>query len=272
LIQENPPSDAETDRRLEIFWEELTAAQERVLMLDYDGTLAPFRVERDRAEPFPGVREALNRLSPAGGRRVVIVSGRRVDEVAALLDLSFPCEIHGAHGRERRCTDGRIQTLPLGPDQAAALDRARRWAETRGWAERLEEKPGCLAFHWRGIEADEARDMETGVRAAWGREAGDSGLELRPFDGGLELRAPGADKGLAVNQILAESSPGAAAAYLGDDLTDEDAFAALEGRPKALTALVRDQWRPSRAQVWLRPPGDLLTFLDRWTRIHGSDR
>jgi trehalose 6-phosphate phosphatase len=272
LIREDPPSEQENARRLEVFWGELAAARDRVLMLDYDGTLSPFRVERDEAEPYPGVRQVLSRLPRAAGRRLVIVSGRRVDEVRALLGLNFSYEVHGAHGRERLTADGRIETTPPGPEAAAALDRAGKWARQRGWAERLEPKPGCLAFHWRGTPAGEARAMEAEVGRAWGSVAELAGLELKPFDGGLELRAAGEDKGRAVSRILAASPPEAAAAYLGDDLTDEDAFAALDGRGRTLTALVRSEWRPSRAWVWLRPPGDLLEFLDRWTRTGGNDR
>ncbi len=272
MIRDSPPSALENARSLDTFWGELAAARDRVLILDYDGTLAPFRIERDEAEPFPGVREILGRLPQTFGRRLVIVSGRQVDEVRALLGLDFSYEIHGAHGRERLTADGGIETTPLGPAAAAALDKAGRWAQDRGWAGRLEPKPGCLAFHWRGIEPETAREMEAEVSAAWGREARGAGLELRPFDGGLELRAAGEDKGRAVTRILADSPPEAAAAFLGDDLTDEDAFAALAGRRQTLTALVRAEWRPSRARVWLRPPGELLDFLDRWTRISGSAR
>jgi trehalose-phosphatase len=106
---------------------------------------------------------------------------------------------------------------------------------------------------------------------AWtpiGREAG---LVLHPFDGGLELRAKGWDKGDAVRAVLATEPAGAAAAYLGDDLTDEDAFAALdtlaaEGRVRGIGVLVRGERRPTRASAWLRPPEQLLGFLDRWNR------
>jgi trehalose 6-phosphate phosphatase len=270
LIRDAPPSPAENARRLEAFWGESAAVRDRVLLLDYDGTLAPFRVERDQALPYPGVREILGRLPKTSGGRLVIVSGRRVDEVRALLDLDFSYEIHGAHGHERLTAEGRIETTSLGPEAAAALDRAGKWAEGRGWAGRLEAKPGCLAVHWRGIEADAAREMAAEVGAAWGRETRESGLDLRPFDGGLELRAAGEDKGRAVIRILADGPSNAAAAYLGDDLTDEDAFAALARRPRTLTALVRAEWRPSRARVWLRPPRDLLVFLGRWIEISGS--
>jgi trehalose-6-phosphatase len=51
-------------------------------------------------------------------------------------------------------------------------------------------------------------------------------------------------------------------AYLGDDRTDEDAFHALRGR--GLTVLVRDQPRPTLAEVQLRPPQELIQFFRDW--------
>lgn len=265
------PTGAEIERRLEAFWDELADALDRVLMLDYDGTLAPFRVERDQARPYPGVREVLGAVLAGGRTRLVVVSGRQAAEVADLLGLEGLPEVYGAHGREHLRPDGTVESEPLDPADAERLDLARTWAEAQGWAERLELKPGCLAFHWRGVPPTLAEAMRTEVQAAWSEAVRGSELELASFDGGLELRAVGIDKGRAVDQILAGSPPGAAAAYLGDDLTDEDAFIALDGRgERFLSVLVREEWRPTRAEVWLRPPGQLLDFLERWSRISGS--
>jgi len=93
-------------------------------------------------------------------------------------------------------------------------------------------------------------------------------LTLRSFDGGLELRVPGRDKGSAVREVLAEEGVEAAAAYLGDDLTDEDAFRALQG--KGLAALVRPESRPTAADIWLQAPDELILFLDRWLAAAGK--
>jgi trehalose 6-phosphate phosphatase len=62
---------------LPAFYDRLAAAPQRVLMLDYDGTLAPFNIRPDRAFPYPGVAELLEALMSQGDTRVVIVSGRR---------------------------------------------------------------------------------------------------------------------------------------------------------------------------------------------------
>ena len=65
-----------------------------------------------------------------------------------------------------------------------------------------------------------------------------------------------------MRDVLSGAPPGTVAAYLGDDLTDEDAFRALpEG---ALGVLVREELRPTDAGAWVRPPEGLLDFLDRW--------
>ena len=78
----------------------------------------------------------------------------------------------------------------------------------------LRPKPAFSAAARRELE----RFAEPAARA---------GLQKLAFDGGLELRAAGSDKGLAVKAMFAELGSEAAVAYLGDDRTDEDAFAAL---------------------------------------------
>jgi trehalose-phosphatase len=73
---------------------------------------------------------------------------------------------------------------------------------------------------------------------------------------------PDLDKGDAIRTVLAEVHPNTPVAYLGDDLTDERAFRALGAR--GLSILVRTKPRRTAAQVWLKPPEELLDFLGRW--------
>ena len=47
---------------LETFWQLLQKGSQKILLLDYDGTLAPFRQERDKAFPYPGVRKILEKI------------------------------------------------------------------------------------------------------------------------------------------------------------------------------------------------------------------
>jgi trehalose 6-phosphate phosphatase len=244
------------------FFADLAGAGGRALLLDYDGTLAPFCVERDRAVPYHGVREALAAILHSGRCRIVIISGRRAEEVVPLVGLEPLPEIWGCHGWERRLPNGTVLAKPLSPDTSGALTKARQWAVSEGLWGRCEEKVGSLAVHWRGLDGAAIRAMRDRVSGGWVPYAGGTGLQLREFDGGLELRAKGMDKGEAVRTILSELPPGAAVAYAGDDETDEDAFRVLSGQ--GLGVLVRTDVRPTAAAVWVRPPEELLEFLDRW--------
>jgi trehalose 6-phosphate phosphatase len=132
----------------------------------------------------------------------------------------------------------------------------------------METKPGAIAVHWRGLSSTEKKAVEAKVQKLSEELITDYGLQLLPFDGGLELRAPGKTKGDAVSAILAEFGKGVAAAYLGDDQTDENAFRAIKGR--GLAVLVRPEPRPTLADVWLRPPDELVEFLRDWLAACGA--
>lgn len=249
---------------LESFFAQLAGAPERALLLDYDGTLAPFQVERDKAFPYPGVRELLAALVAAGHTRVVVISGRSIADLEALLGLDPLPELWGSHGWERRLADGTYRPPELGAQAVAGLEAAQQAAAARGIDHALERKPAGLALHWRGLDPSAAQALREEIGQLWAAIVLRHGLKVHQFDGGLELRVPGQDKGSAVRTLLEELEPNAAIAYLGDDLTDEDAFRALDGR--GLRVLVRPQPRPSAADLWLRPPEELLAFLERWAR------
>jgi trehalose-phosphatase len=119
-----------------------------------------------------------------------------------------------------------------------------------------------VAFHWRGLPESRAEAIRRQVADRWLAAAASRNLVLREFDGGLELRVAGIDKGRAVRAIVEEAVPNTLTAYLGDDLTDEEAFAAMPDR--GLKVLVRKELRQTVADLWLEPPDDLLDFLDRW--------
>ncbi len=246
----------------------IARAPERVLVLDYDGTLAPFRIRPELATPYPEVHAALNAIVRAGGTRVIIVSGRRAAELAPLLPLRQRPEIWGLHGWERLQPDGTLLAAEPGVHERAALDDAAELLlPTLRSGSRIERKPASVALHWRGVPAIVVAKLKAAAAAAWKALAQDRGLEFVPFDGGLELRVPGWSQQNAVAGLLQDTSPGAAIAYLGDDTTDEDAFEAVKAR--GIAVLVRQQYRQTNADVWLRPPRELLAFLKLW-RVEGA--
>ncbi|MFH1674876.1 MAG: trehalose-phosphatase [Pseudomonadota bacterium] len=254
---------------LDLFFETLANTKQRVLMLDYDGTLAPFRIERDQAVPYPGVGEVLNSILKTVSCRVVLVTGRKAKDLIPLLGLSRIPEIWGAHGLERLFPDNRYEVADIDECPLRGLSEACVWAESKGLQGLCEQKPGCLALHWRGLGETKVKEIRDKIMANWLPIAQDTGLALHEFDGGLELRVPVKNKGSAVETILSEMGEDSVAAYLGDDLTDEDAFSAMD--EKGLRILVRKEFRPTNADLWLRPPEELLEFLKKWSRACGGE-
>lgn len=260
-----------SQRRMRTFFEELHTRGGGVLALDYDGTLAPFRLDPMEAVPYPGVREALAKILTGGHTRLLLVSGRRAEEVRELLGIDPSPEIWGVHGRQRLWPDGRSTILPLqGPEQEA-LAEAAVWAEDSGYGLRLESKPGSLALHWRGRPEPEIARLRNAAQAALGPIAQRVGMSLLAFDGGVELRPREPNKGSVIRALLAEQEHPTAVAFLGDDMTDEDAFQAMQGTG-ALSVLVRPEPRETAAEVWLRPPEELLAFLEVWAERCGAER
>lgn len=244
------------------FFEELARAGQRALLLDYDGTLAPFRIERNEAIPYPGVREVLNTVLAAGHTRVVVISGRALQDLEPLLGLEQRPELWGSHGWERLLPDGSYILSELNPRAEQGLVTARRWLEAHGWSEHCETKPVSVALHWRGQAQEMMATMRARTEAYWVELAEQTGLVPHLFDGGIELRPSGRDKGVAVRILLEELPPTAKIAFLGDDMTDEDGFLAL--RDRGVGILVRMEYRLTAACYWLQPPDALLQFLWRW--------
>jgi trehalose 6-phosphate phosphatase len=249
------------------FLDRLKSASRRVLLLDYDGTLAPFSIDRDHAFPYPEVPALLARIM-AQGTRVILISGRPARDLIPLSGIHPHPEIWGSHGMERLKPDGTYEVATLPGEQHEALTRATNCVQSKGLERRMELKPGGVAVHWRDLSPLETGELKATILELWRPLLAEYRLKLMEFDGGLELRVRGWNKGIAVETILEESGPDAAVAYLGDDATDEDAFRALKGR--GLAVLVRPQSRPSSADVWLKPPEELMRFFQEWLRDTGG--
>ncbi len=247
------------------FFRGFAGAASSLLLVDYDGTLAPFRVDRFKAAPWAGVRELLSLIQDQKKTRLEVISGRPAHEVMRLLDMKTPPGVWGLHGAERLHPDGRREFEPIAHPTRAHLEAVSARLRSDAFGGLFEEKPNAAVVHWRGAAPRKAREIEKRARELFEPLAQRDGLQLLEFECGLELRA-GRDKGGAVKAILDElDANGAAkvpAAYLGDDITDEAAFAAMKGR--GLSVLVRRERRKTNADVWLRPPRELRAFLCRW--------
>ncbi len=244
------------------FFARLRAARERVLFVDYDGTLAPFTERPERARPYPGVAPLLNRIGRDAATRVVVVSGRKLADLERPLARIRSHDVWGAHGWQRARPGHRPVEYAPTPAEKRRLDAAeRRTRPVEALGARVERKPGSVAAHWRGLDPIAAEAVRARLQRAW-RTFERAGLESLEFEGGVELRVRSRNKGSAVREALAGCGAGAVCAFLGDDRTDEDAFHAVQ--PRGIGVLVRGKLRATRADIWLEPPRELVAFLARW--------
>ncbi|HYG26576.1 MAG TPA: trehalose-phosphatase [Caulobacteraceae bacterium] len=191
------------------------------LFLDLDGTLAPLCQTPGEVGPDAGRNRLLGELTRRLDGRTAIVSGRTVEEVDRIVEGTVTA-VAGIHGLQRRAADGALTTARPHP----RLDVARGALEAMAGARRglaFEDKQLSVALHYRG-----APGAAEAVRELAQRVAKATGLALQEGHMVVELRTPGPNKGDAVAAFMAEAPfAGARPIYIGDDLTDEDAFAAV---------------------------------------------
>ncbi len=251
-------------RQQEIF--SSLAGRKPVVFLDYDGTLTPIVERPELALLSSGCRAAVRRL--AGKCTVAVVSGRDRRDVEKLVGIPGLCFI-GSHGFDIADSSGR--QIPFAPGDRFLDDLADAEQVLR---EVFEDVPGVLverkkyavAVHYRlAPKGEEGRIGDLFEQVARGRE------RLRRFGGKkvMELRPDFAwDKGKAVMWLLQRLSPRPeelVPLYLGDDLTDEDAFRAL--RDTGIGVLVRDARRPTAARYALESTEEVERFLDALTEF-----
>lgn len=186
---------------------------------DYDGVLSPLADVPSEAGPEPGAAEVLVRLAAVPDVTVALVSGRGVADLQATSGFTGELRWIGSHGAE---FDGPLTGELAARRDALATRLAPLVAGTPG--AHLEVKPASVAVHVRPVfDRSAAAALLEAVRAAV-----DSSLTLKPGKDVLEVAVTDADKGSAVLRLAAELGA-AAVLYLGDDVTDEDAFRALGG-------------------------------------------
>jgi trehalose 6-phosphate phosphatase len=203
------------------------------ILCDVDGTLAPIVSRPEEAQ----VREQVSLLLGRLGRRygvVACVSGRSAAEARRLVGVGSIGYV-GSHGAELLEPGAKRPELPEafasweGRVRDFAGERAER-GERRQLRIRTEDKGAIVAFHWRGVPDEHAAERWLATVAD---EARDEGFEIHWGRKVLEIRPPvPVDKGQAVKAMVERHSV-RTALYGGDDVTDLDAFDALDALESA---------------------------------------
>lgn len=202
-------------------------ANKRLLLLDYDGTLAPFVDNPDRAAPSKELKQLLKSLSEDPKNTVVIISGRGRADLETWFggtNLGLVAE-HGAftHKPEHKYW----HKAPLAKDttwQKQVIQVLEKYAaKTPGSF--VEKKESSVVWHFRRASPYHAQKYLVILKRLLSGVADDLSLDLRQGNMILEVRPNGIHKGGIVAALLANRPDFVLA--IGDDYTDEDTFVSL---------------------------------------------
>jgi len=225
--------------------------------LDFDGTLVELAERPDAIRLAERTRDVLSRLAVVTGGAVAIVTGRDIADLDRFLEpLRLPAA--GIHGLTRRSPTGLSHAAPLDESfllQAELLLVPLVLAEV---GLLLERKSNAIALHYRGRP-----DLEETCRAAMEKLAASCpGIQIKRGKMVFEAKPFGADKGTAILDFLKEPPfTGRQPVVAGDDVTDEDAFAAVNAVGGIAIKIGPGETRANYAAA------DTATFLD-W--LHAS--
>lgn len=226
---------------------------EVALFLDLDGTIAPIVARPDLVGPDPDRNRRLREISDVLGGRFAIVSGRTIDDIDRITaDAGYAAA--GLHGLERRSADVFVQSVAH-PEMEKAADLIDMFARTHGGL--LVEKKGlAIALHYRGAPALAEDAVALARRVAWA-----TGLKLQEGNMVAELRCPGPNKGDVLTAYMHETPfKGHTPLFVGDDLTDEDGFAAAQAHG-GYGVLVGPE-RQTEAVCRLKDVDEVLSWLE----------
>lgn len=195
-----------------------------LIACDYDGTLAPIVEDPSTAVPLPEAVAAIRALAALPQTSVAVVSGRALRDLATLSRL--PSEVHlvGSHGSEFDI--GFVERLS--PELVAVRTQVRnalREIAADHPGVRLERKPASVAMHTRGVDPQVAAAAIEAVRNG---PATFDGVTVTQGKEVIELSVVATHKGTAVDQLRTQLSA-SAVLFIGDDVTDENAFGNLQG-------------------------------------------
>jgi trehalose 6-phosphate phosphatase len=258
------------------------AARPTILVaVDFDGVLAPIVDDPDAARPLPASARAVRRLADLPGVRLALVSGRTLGDLRLLADPPPVAMLVGSHGAQFAAAwsssteadpgapRAEADTVPGLDEQAqtllarvvAALDQI----SGRHPGTFVEHKPAGAVLHTRRAARQVARraaDEALSGPAAW------SGVHLTRGKEVLDLSVVDANKGVALSALrvqagLAPRSGGVL--YIGDDVTDERAFAALDDDRGDVTVKVGDGQTIARYRI--ADPQAVTDVLDHLVRL-----
>ncbi|MBS3765163.1 trehalose-phosphatase [Candidatus Bipolaricaulota bacterium] len=247
------------------FWTELTQSVEEsgklLLSTDFDGTLVDFTGVPSDTELPENTEDLLNQLGGVDNLHLAVISGRGFEELTELVPIEN-ATLAGNHGLKIRFEDGTTRNPEMGKKIKATITSLKRevrknFGDLEGII--IEDKVFGLALHYRQYSGNE-EEVEEGFYDIWENHRIPL-LEVIEGAKLLEVRPARWNKGDAV-QLLRERFGKPPTLYIGDDTTDEDAFAALKEANSGFPILVSEKTRKAtEARYLLHNPKEVHRFL-----------
>lgn len=248
--------------------EQLGSARHVLLLLDYDGTLTPIAPRPELADLPEGVRQSLEALARQRRLTLAIISGRALVDIKEKVGISG-IVYAGNHGLEIEGPQISFVS-PLAEEFKPVLRRLHHQLSQALGAVKgalVEDKGLTLSVHYRQVADNKSQE----VRDVFKRIADDAAVsgEIQVTSGKkvYEIRPAVAwDKGEVVKILMEKCGGGEQKGaplpvYIGDDLTDEDAFKVIEGYGGGMSVFVGGGDSPTSARYFLQSPDEVARFL-----------
>jgi len=202
-------------------------AHRRLILFDYDGTLAPFNDYPEQATPSREVIESIREIATGKENDVAIISGRKLETLERWFG-ELPIHLIGEHGAKLKLLDQEAVTqIQHPPLFSEAIRSTLEMFTIRCQGSHVEEKEFSLAWHYRKVNTDEGFKQSRELIDCLNHLVIGSSLAVIDGNKVIEVRSVLASKGVAAQWVSGLLSPDLVIAF-GDDITDEDMFEQLD--------------------------------------------
>jgi trehalose 6-phosphate synthase/phosphatase len=231
-------------------------AEKKCILLDYDGTLAPYQKIPNLAIPSDELLHLLTQLSNDEANEIVIISGRDSDTLQNWLG-HLPLSLVAEHGASIKYKgEDWQQQVSVSPEWKEQIRPLLELFVTRCVGSFIEEKKNTLAWHYRNTHPDLGFIRSRELRNSLLQLTTNTPLQVVDGNKVLEVRLVGVDKGATAQKILNHFAPGFILC-IGDDTTDEDMFRVL--RDKGYT--IKIGRGNTAAEYTIMSQGEVTAFL-----------
>jgi trehalose 6-phosphate synthase/phosphatase len=235
-----------------------TTSQNRLFIIDYDGTLVPFQSYPQLAAPSTFIEELLMLLASDPANHVCVISGRDKETLENWLGV-LPITLVAEHGGFYKENESEWNSFfPSPTEWKEKVYPAVQALVSRFEGSFIEKKHYSIVWHYRTAENKLSEEDKSEIMAAMQSMRTNFGFLLYDEDYAMELRTPGINKGEFISHYIKSKPQYDFVLALGDGQTDEDMFHAI---PKDQYSIRVGNSSNSSARFYLDKQNDVLHLL-----------